>query len=321
MAKKIIFCILFLSAFNSFAKHKDITKQPLTPAAPVTQTKIIKLSKFTAVDVEGSIDIDLHDGYKDPKIIVKSNSLDLPYLETYVHNQTLFIKLGKGYPHYGSVKIEVRTKQLNSFKFHGIGSITGTKLHTGLLALDINNQGNTKLGGYIGLKNLILDGKGSVDIKGIESRGMNITLKGETRAHLQGMGAINSMYLYNKSFLEMYWINARDLHVWLRDNAYLKLAGIATHLYADLCQQSYFNGRYLRAQSSFVKTHDKARADISSTIKQHTLAQNSSDIFYYELPNMQANFMSQNGSVLDLRDINNPFFEEPTRYNKDPLTS
>lgn len=318
MAKKIAFLIIFLITYNAFAKEKEILKEP-SSFPPLITTRTLVLDKFSAVDIDGDVDVDLHTGYKDPKMIMKGHVMDLAYLDSYVLNQTLFIRLGKGYPHYGKIKLDIRTKNLNSIKYKGIGNITGTKLHSSLLSININNQGNTKLKGYLGIKSLILDGKGNVDISGVDTKGMSINIRGDARVHLQGMGGITTMHLDNNSWLEMYWVNARDLHIWLRDHAYLKLAGIAIHLYADLCQQARFDGRYLRAKSSFVKTHDKSFAEISTTVKQHTLAQDNSDIFYFELPNMQANFMSHNGSVLDMRDINNPFFEEPTRYNKDPL--
>lgn len=281
-------------------------------------TQIITTSKFSAIKIEGNIDVDLHTGYKKSKIILKGNQKDLAYLKPVVKNETLILTVGKGYPHYGTLKLEIRTNILNSFTYKGTGSITGSKIGSGLLSLDINNNGKTTLNGYISLRSLTIDGKGYVDITGVQTPGLTMNLKGETKIYLTGMGSINSIHLNDKSFLSMYWVDAYDLHVWLRDKSYLRLAGIAEHLYADLCQESHFDGRHLRAKSSFVKTHDKALAEISSVVKQHTLAADNSDIYFYELPNMQANFMIFNGSVLDMRDINDPFFEEPTRYNKYP---
>lgn len=293
-------------------------KPVLTKSTAISHEKKINTGKFSAIKIEGNIDVDLHSGYKKSKIILRGNPKDLAEIKTVVKNETLFLTVGKGYPKFGTLKLEIRTNILNSFTYKGTGVITGPKLGSGLLSLDINNNGKTTLSGYLSLRSLNIDGKGYVDIKGVKTPGLTVNLKGDTKVHLAGVGALNSLHLKDKSWLSMYWVDAYDLHIWLRDKSYLQLAGIVKHLHVDLCQESHFDGRYLRANSSFVKTHDKSLAEISSVTKQHTLSADSSDIYFYELPDMQANFMSFNGSTLDMRDINNPFFREPTRYNKYP---
>ena len=45
-------------------------------------------------------------------------------------------------------------------------------------------------------------------------------------------------------------------------------------------------------------------------------ATENSDIRFYNLPNTKADFMAANGSVLDMRNLSWPVFEEYTPYNK-----
>ena len=79
----------------------------------------------------------------------------------------------------------------------------------------------------------------------------------------------------------------------------------------ELWNTAHFNGRYLRAEHSFVKTHDRSLAEISVIRNQHTLASGKSNIYFYELPLTRADFMAFDGSVLDLREWENYY----TPYN------
>jgi hypothetical protein len=49
---------------------------------------------------------------------------------------------------------------------------------------------------------------------------------------------------------------------------------------------------------------------------QHALAKGSSNIYFYDLPDMKADFMAENGSILDLREWERPFFREGSHLNQ-----
>jgi hypothetical protein len=84
----------------------------------------------------------------------------------------------------------------------------------------------------------------------------------------------------------------------------------------ELWGVAQFKGRYLRAQRSFVKTHDKSVAEISTVNHQSNLATDASDIYYYNIPNTRADFMAYNGSVLDMREWDRADMQNFNRYNK-----
>ena len=98
--------------------------------------------------------------------------------------------------------------------------------------------------------------------------------------------------------------------------AKIQLAGIVNRLEVELWGAARFKGRYLRAQRSFVKTHDKSVAEISAVNHQSTLATDASDIYYYNIPDTRADFMAFNGSVLNMREWSLYELQEFTRYNK-----
>ena len=94
------------------------------------------------------------------------------------------------------------------------------------------------------------------------------------------------------------------------------MAGIVGTLDMELQGSARFNGRYLRGTDVFAKTYDHSVADICVTKTQHTLASNSSNIYFHNLPKMKADFMAFDGAVLDMRDLSAPFLQEYTQYNK-----
>ena len=101
-----------------------------------------------------------------------------------------------------------------------------------------------------------------------------------------------------------------------RDQSFIQLAGAVGKLDVELWGKACFRGRYLRADRAFVKTHDVSVAEISAVKRQHTLANDASDIHFYNVSTMKADFMGFDGAVLDMRDLGLPFTQEYTRYNK-----
>ena len=65
-----------------------------------------------------------------------------------------------------------------------------------------------------------------------------------------------------------------------------------------------------------MKTHDKSIAAIASLDRQHTLANDQSDIYFYAIPQMKTDLMDCNGSVLDMRAWNAYSLRKYDNYNK-----
>ena len=101
--------------------------------------------------------------------------------------------------------------------------------------------------------------------------------------------------------LSLYWVKSRELTIRARGKSFIQLAGVVDKLDVELWGQAHFGGRYLRAMRSFVKTHNQSVAEISAVKRQHTLASDTSDIHFYNIPTMKADFMANNGAVLDMR--------------------
>ncbi len=275
-----------------------------------------QVSDFTRVSVEGVLNVTLRTGYAHPQVTLKGSPDDLAHVVIGVTNGTLHVSLGRGYPKHGGVHVEIDSRYLNAFEYHGTGVIVGKHLHTRLLDVVIDNQGSTLLQGTLGVRKLQLSGSGAIEINGINSPALQVKLAGKSRVKLGGFANLSSLDLNNDSWVSMYWVKSKALTIRGHGRTFIQLAGIAEHLDVELWDNAHFNGRYLRAERSFVKTHGKSVAEIAAVKRQHTLATDTSDILFYNIPVMKADFMAFNGAVLDMRDLSQPYIQEYDQYNK-----
>ena len=145
-------------------------------------------------------------------------------------------------------------------------------------------------------------GGGYTEIRGVSGQDLAIKLKGKPRVQLTGVADLASLDVDGDGVFSFYWLKSETLMVRARHGARIQLAGIANVLNVELWGKSQFNGRYIRATRTFVKTHDRALAELTTTRYQHTLALDASDIYFYKLSLYRMDNMAQNGSVLDMRD-------------------
>lgn len=271
---------------------------------------------FTRIMVDGRINVVLRTGRSHPQLILHGSSLDIAQLKTTVTNGTLHLTLNKVYPKFGRIQVEIDNPYLTGFEYHGMGEIIGHQLRTRLLDLNIDNKGRTLLEGQIDLRRLIINGNGYTEILGIYSPHLVIKLTGKSKVKLGGKVNLSALEISKDCALSLYWIQSEGLTIRAKDNALIQLAGVAQHLDVELFGKAQFKGRYLRAERAFVKTHQQSIAEISAVARQHALAKDDSDIQFFNLPVMKADFMSNNGAVLDLRHLGSPFIQELSRYNQ-----
>ena len=290
-----------------------------TPVAPVviqSSQQNRQVPAFTRVSVKGRLNVSLHTGYRHPHVVLRGDSRDLANVVVNVVNGVLQVTLGPDYPRYSGVQVDIDSRYLNSFEYHGAGLVTGTQLHTGLFEVLIDNKGQTTLQGQIGLRKLDVRGGGYTEISGVNSPYLLVAISGKSSVRLAGVVNLATLDMNKEGRLSLYWIKSRELTVRGRGKAFIQLAGVVDKLNVELWGEARFNGRYLRAERSFVKTHNKSVAEISAVKRQHTLASDNSDIQFYNIPVMKADFMSYSGAVLDMRDLSLPFIQEYNQYNK-----
>lgn len=268
---------------------------------------------FHEIIVKGNVNINLHTGYLHPQVILRGNEQDIMQTSSYVKNNTLIISAT---PYHPPLWIDIQAASLTSFTYQGVGVITGQQIHSDYLNLTINNPGRTVLGGSISLRKVVLSGGGFTQIQGVRASFLQISLKNQSKAQLIGVMNLSSLDLNGNGMLEMYWIKSKELNIHSKGTTFIQMAGVVDQLDLELWDIAQFKGRYLRANRSFVRTHDGALAEISALRHQHTLAEDRSNIYYYQIADTCTNFMTCSGAVLDMREWNLDPLREYDRFNK-----
>lgn len=313
----LLFIASLFSGLSGCIHHQNkATKAPkkdIPAAAPTTQTR--RIAGFNHITVAGQMNVRLHTGFSKTEVILHGDKRDLTHVITVVNNSTLSIRLPVP-PKFGAVTADIRSKQLNSFDYRGAGTIKGDNIYSRLLDLYISNPLKTTLNGQINLNKLVVKG-GFVEINGIKSPYLDVVLQDKAHVQLTGIAKLAHLDIQGQSWFNLYWLSNDLITIRARDASFVQLAGVANKLDLELWGSARFNGRYLRVSRIFVKTHGKSIAEINSVDRQHTLATDSSDIRFYNVPVLKSDFMACNGAVLDMRDWNFPFMQEYDRYNKD----
>jgi hypothetical protein len=270
-------------------------------APPLMVEAVHDFQHVEKIRIEGPFDVDLHTGYRHHQAIVKGDQMALAHLEIKTNDGVLTFRCPQKCAEHGQIAIKIEVQRLRDFVYRGQGRITGTAIHAPLLNLSIRNSGVTNLGGYLGLRRVVLSG-GFTTLSGVKSRALFLTLKNHARLQLKGEVQLASLNLQTGSWLSMYWLKGDRLELRGRGDTVLQFAGAVNVLDVELWGHAKFNGRYIHAQETFVKTHDHAIAEISTWGYQHTLATDASDIYYFNVPKAQTDFMALNGAVLNFED-------------------
>lgn len=310
-------CLLPLILLTTACHHQPVAK-PQAPL-PVTRhaaTQVRSVAAFQCIQARGVMNLTLHTGYRKPSVILRGDPRDLQQVKTTVVNGKLHLDIPKGYPRFGAVMADIRGRFLHELNYVGQGRIVGNRLQTSLLNLYIDNGGATSLQGNMVINQLTVKGGGSATINGVSSQLLHVRLGDRAKVQLTGKANLANLNLEGQGWFSLYWVDSDMLTVRAKGDSTVLLAGIAKKIDVELWDKACFKGRYLRAKRAFVKTHGSSIAQISSVDRQHTLASDNSDIYFYNIPEMRTDFMAFNGSVLDLREWSQYSLRDYDLYNK-----
>jgi len=268
---------------------------------------------FSVLDIQGNIDVTIRTHKMRPKLTLYGDPAILACVSTYVTGDTLHISGYNKDPKRPKIHVVVETRYLDAFIYHGNGNVTGNPIQANLETLVLDTPGKTLLTGAIRLHHLTLMNQGYLEIKGLSSPDLTVKLTGTAKAKLTGTASLRRLEATGSNWFSLSWLDSAKLTLRADNQSYIQLAGITNWLDAELWGHAELNAKFLRVHRTFVKTHDNAIAEITSTAHQHTLATDASDIRFYYLPKAQTNFMAFDGAVLDMRDISSPDVQEPIR--------
>ncbi len=105
---------------------------------------------------------------------------------------------------------------------------------------------------------------------------------------------------------ELYWLNTSHLNVIAKDNSKVFLAGIVTHLDITALDNAEVNGKYLRADDSYVTAlgHSNVGVDVKSALGTQSLGEAS--VYYYHDPEFGGIYLQDGASALRMKGISGP---------------
>lgn len=287
---------------------------PVIIVKPVIK-EVLDVDVFDRVSVEGQLNVTLHSGYRVPRVILSGTEDELSHVKVTAKNGHLFIS-NRNKAQECPIHVDIQANSLTAFAYHGDGTINAPNLHADLSTLIISNPGTTHLKGDIMLHTVELRGHGQVTIEGVKAYALDVSLEKSPILELRGMTHLSSLALKGKGSFGLYWINSKRLKIRAKEYIHLRLAGKVDLLDLEITDYVNVNARYLRAKSAFVKTFGHSVASITTLDKQHALASEGSDIYFYAIPRLKAQFMAYDGSILDMRDWHEWGLKDYDRYNK-----
>ncbi len=310
------FSILLLSFLSTACVKKPALGPAILSRATnaTTETRAFKYA-YNSLDVVGKLNVKVSTNSKKSLVILKGDVRDIAHVRTHLKGGKLIINADSGYPRY-ALSVECRSRYLNAFNYSGQGEIVGKPVNSGLLDLSIRNGGTTLFSGAINLRSIIVSGAGNTKITGINSPDLTVFIHDSHHVQLIGKATVKQLNLQGKGHLDLYWLKSDELTVRAKDDTQIQLGGIANRVDVELWGHAQFNGRYLRAKRVFVKTHNHSIARVVALDRQHALALDASDVFFYNIPQMKAGFMGDAGAILDMRAWNRFAMKDYTHYNK-----
>jgi hypothetical protein len=197
----------------------------------------------------------------------------------------------------------VYLQNLHVVDWQAYGNLIVDKWNSALLDVTAGGEGVVEFNGSFGLRHLDIGGKTSFAMRGVSSRDMSIRVRNEGVVLLRGMATVSSIELFDKGHLDMYWLDSDELTIDAHNQSTTTIAGVADKMVAVLQGNAQLNARYLRTKEAFVKTYDRALAEIQTISNQNAIAYNESNIYFFLTPDFHANFMARDGSVLNFDGI------------------
>lgn len=274
--------------------HKSAAREPIFhPVITVTHN----FSGFQGVVIHGLVNVRWTTG-SHYSVRVTGDTETLQHTSAVIRSGALHLQIQS---QKRPITLTMVTPRLSYFTYRGAGDIKANLRQSAPLNMDLRNAMETQITGSVNLAVLKIKNSGSVKITGIHSAHMLLTIKESPSVQLEGVVNVNDLNLDGIGRLNIYWLSTNSIKVRARGSMVVQLAGIAKRLDVELWDTAHFNGRFLRGYETFIKTHDKSQADIVTVRYQHTLARDTSNIYFYKLPEGVADFMDENGSVLDFR--------------------
>jgi len=274
---------------------------------------VTPLGPYNAIKAEGEFDIRITTNSKPHGMLLEGSQAGVDELSYFVEGKTLYIT-DDSYHHrsrYGSlehapvvpkvtVNLFVGADQLSSIDYTGNGDVTGTGIKSPRLNVAIDGNSTTNLTGDMGLQKVDAFGASAVNITGVKAKFLNVNVGQSSTVRITGVMNLKTLRFSGAGWLNMYWLDSPYLTVLGKDMGYAQLAGVAGTIEAHLYDNSHLDARYLRAEKGYIKTNQRATADMWVKQSLNSVAKGQSNIYYYRAPDHEGPYMRENGAIMSM---------------------
>jgi hypothetical protein len=162
-----------------------------TSGSGVVKTEKRDVGAFSSVDVSGAYEVEIV-CQKQPAVEVEGDENILPLVQTYVKDNTLYIKSERSFDVKRAIKVRVTTDNLEGLSSSGASKITleGVKNEQ----LVIETSGASKIDAAGETKSLEIESSGAskVDVQELRATRVKVSLSGAGRANIYATEEVNA---------------------------------------------------------------------------------------------------------------------------------
>lgn len=148
------------------------------------------------------------------------------------------------------------------------------------------------------LNRLVVTGRLAVDGRQLTSDHLTLIDHSSAPVHLNGVMSVDRILADKHSDLKIQQINGGALQMNLSDYAHVNLSGRIEQVLATLSGHATLIAPYLHGNNWLVHTKDAAQADVFPLQTLRAFADNTSNIYYYAVPNHLTSHTTSYGNVL-----------------------
>jgi hypothetical protein len=164
----------------------------------------------------------------------------------------------------------------------------------------IDYKGNINISGHVGVRNILKQGPGCINVIGMDTDSLKINSSGTGLVALAGYANLRKAVVKQSSQVYLYWVNSNGIYITLSDSARLGLAGSAKNIELQASGSSKFEGKFLHADSMYVTTRDTAHANVYPQSKLFANASEYSSIYFFGSPNVVSRYTNGSGIIVPI---------------------
>lgn len=180
------------------------------------------------------------------------------------------------------------------------GKVTIFNTETPDLVIKTTGGGSVNLNGRIGVRSIFHSGENDINIVGADTSSLRIYADGGGKIGVQGVMDLKEVVAKDNTCVDAYYVTSAHVVASSYDNARIGLAGKTRELRVDACDNSSFEGRYLRAYDAYVRAGGAAHVNVMATHNIFAAASGTSSIYYFGSDHHLSKFVSGSATIVPI---------------------